>query len=279
MKKHKPATVSFAPTIQAHDIGDAWAISFDSGSIQDILRASRTVFVKKDGIKQLELKVAGFNVLGGPGAEGEGRAAHSVPTIYGRILLLVTHHTDSIDTYVLAECEFTPWAHHEGNAPVGDVARTVRDVAEVVRNGTTEAFTTVLPDLFPTKNEGLPESFEAEGAAPPRTARPAGRARSDRVRSFGHRAHASRFERWMPWLAVAGIAAVVWVVLSIFGRPVHSPEQSALAASAPNVAALQLPQSTGADAQAQVELVKSTLKSMGLDPGASGDTGCLVQPQ
>ncbi len=278
MKKLKPATVSFTPTIQARDIGDAWAISFDSGSTQDLLRASRTVFVKKDGIKQLEVNVAGFNMLGGPGAEGEGRAAHSVPTIYGRILLLVTHHTDSTDTYVLAECEFTPWSHHEGNAPVGDVARAVRDVAHVVRNSTTEAFTTVLPDLFPTKSEGPPESFEVEGAVP-RTARSAGRTRSDRVRSFGQRAHASRFQRWMPWLAVAGMVAVVWGLLSIFGRPAHSPEQAALAASGPNVSALQLPQATGADAQAQVELVKSTLKSMGLDPGASGDTGCLVQPQ
>lgn len=271
MKKVKPETVSFQPIIQVYGVvtrtpahsqstADSWAVGFDSGSNRDFTRASRTVFVKKQDIKELALKIEGFDKLADP--------VGGVPSIDGRILLVATYRDNAVDTYVLAECAFSPWPHHKGTAPVDDVTRAVR-------NGTTDAFTSILSDLFPVKSEGMPEASKAEGAA----LRPAVRDQRERGRLFGQRVQASRLQRWKPWLAVGSVVAVVWVLLSIFGKPLHSPEQSALAASGPNAAALQLPQATGVDAQAQVELVKSTLKSMGLDPGASGDTGCLVQPQ
>lgn len=268
MKQVKMESISFKPILQVHDVGDGWAVSFDSGLNRDLTRASRTVFVLRKGIKQLEVKVEGFTKLTTPAAVDESSTARGAPSIDGRILLVATYRDNIVDNCVLAECAFTPWVHHKGTAPVDDVARAVR-------NGTTDAFTAALPDLFADRIHQLQEKYEAAPSAP----QPVMRGRIARGRSFGQSAQANRLQRWKPWLAVGGVVVGVWVLLSIFGKPAHSPEQQAIAATNPNVAALQLPQATGADAQAQVELVKQTLKSMGLDPGASGDTGCLVQPQ
>lgn len=105
--------------------------------------------------------------------------------------------------------------------------------------------------------------------------------RSGRARSFAQRHRVSRLQQWKPWLVAGGAVVAFWVLLSIFAKPAQLQQQTSLAANTPDAQALlqnQLQPQTGADSQAQVDLVKSTLKSMGLDPGASGDTGCLVQP-
>ncbi len=292
MKLSTPETITFHPIMQVFDAGEAWGVGFDSASPRDAKRQSRVVFVQKKGIKQLAVKVDGFSFVADPAhveeTSDEWRArlaakrawrfrraarpsvmepakSFDPPHIDGSLFLVATYDNDSVVTHLLAECSLSPWAHHLDCIPFS----TIHDVAKAVRSGMDDALTAVLPDMCSYGGEERPPSLRRIQTI-----------RRERGRSSGHSAsHANRLQRWKPWFAVGGVVAVVWVLLSIIGRPAHSPEQAALAASGPNVSALQLPQATGADAQAQVELVKSTLKSMGLDPGASGDTGCLVQPQ
>lgn len=260
MKKVSPETIVFHPSILVHDDRTRWAISFDSDSNRDMKRQTRTLWVLKDGITQLDVRVEGFDRLDDPDATLGERS------IAGRIQLVASYTGGTTDSRLLAECALSPWAQHRALKP-GDA---VHDVAAAVRNGTAAAFTAVLPDLFAARSVAdLTERVTEQVIK-----------RSDgRTRSFGQRAQSSRLQRWKPWLAVGGVVACMWVFLSIFGKPAHTPEQPSLVAANPNLAALQLPQATEADSKAQVELVKQTLKSMGLDPGASGDTGCLVQPQ
>ena len=266
MKKIKPETVLFQPIIQVHDTGDSWAISFDSGSDRDAKRAPRTVFVTKTGIKHLQVDVDGFNVIS------------DALTIPGRIQLEVEYaDASNASTYLLAECDLSSWAQHRqltAEAPVHDVLKSVR-------NGTADAFTAVLLGLFATRSSGGQHHGNNVVDALPRQAVGTLHGGS---RSW-QRAQASRLQRWKPGFAVGGVVIAVWVLLSIFSR--HAPStQDALASSAagansPDAAVLlqnQLQPPSGPDAQAQVQVVKDTLKSMGLDPGASGDTGCLVQP-
>ncbi len=266
MKNIKPETIAFQPTIQVYDSGTNWGISFDSGSDHDLKRESRTFWVPKKGVLRLDVRVEGFDRLGDPGL-----LVHT-QGIAGRIKLVATYEGDILSEYLLAECDLSPWAQHRA-LKFGDA---VGDVADAVRNGTVAAFTTVVTKFFtPTQmsafRERVREDVEREKAA----------TSGEGVRSLGsigRHVQSARFQKWRPYLAAGAVAAVIWVLLSLVGKPA-SPVQPTLASAVPTAPALPLPPSTTANADAQVALVKSTLKSMGLDPGASGDTGCLVQPQ
>lgn len=269
MKKVTPEAIVFQPVIHAHHEASAaglihrYAISFDSNTPRDLKRESRTLWIQKDGVQQLDVRVEGFDRLSDPATDADG------PSISGRILLVVTSQGGATNERVLAECALEPWAQHHS---FKDGDRT-KDVADAVRNGTVAAFTDMLPDLFSVSNHSVSKTERTAAE------------RRGQVRSFGHRAKANRsLQRWRPWLAAGGVAVVLWVFLTIAGKPAQQPQsaQASVAATSPEMQALLqnqgLQPQAGADAQAQVELVKSTLKSMGLDPGASGDTGCLVHP-
>jgi len=223
------------------------------------------------------VQVDGFNQVSDSSSESSAEHVHGGNSrfIAGRILLVATYgDTHSVVSCILAECALLPWLQHD---MLKDGA-VVNDVAKVVRNSTADAFMDVLPDLFTPKNEGQShEVFESERAVP----RGGVGMRSGRARSFAQRHRVSRLQQWKPWLVAGGAVVAFWVLLSIFAKPAQLQQQTSLAANTPDAQALlqnQLQPQTGADSQAQVDLVKSTLKSMGLDPGASGDTGCLVQP-
>ena len=58
-----------------------------------------------------------------------------------------------------------------------------------------------------------------------------------------------------------------------------APSPSELSAEAQQKVLLGEMKEDPASVAAQVELTKQTLKQMGLDPGKSGDTGCLAAPE
>jgi hypothetical protein len=267
MKKVKSETVSFQPIIHVHDNDYAWVISFDSGSDRDTKRAPRIVFVPKGDIKHLELNIVGFNAL----SDNEDLS------IIGLIELEAKYsNAETIQTFVLAACEFLPWAQHRQLT----AGATVLDVVKAVRNGTADAFTAVLPGLFPARGgEPLQDEAPAANALPRQSAV----ALRGGVRSAGRPSRTNRLQQWMPRIAMGGVVVVGWLVSSVIWHSSSSPQAALTATSAnpPDMQAVlqnQLQPPAGPDSQVQVELVKNTLKSMGLDPGASGDTGCLVQP-
>lgn len=266
MKKATSEAIVFQPSILVHDHNSCWVISFDSGSNRDMKRESRSLWVKKEGITQLDVQVEGFDHLADPTDTTDERG------IAGRIQLVVTYSGGATDSRLLAECALSPWAQHRALK----AGSAVPDVAAAVRNGTAAAFTEVLPNLFVSMSvTRLTERVADEVVK---------RTGAERPRSSGQVAQSqARLQRWKPWLAAGSAVVVLWAILAIAGKPAQ-PSQSAqasTAAASPELQALlqnQALQQPSVDPQAQVELVKSTLKSMGLNPGASGDTGCLVQP-
>lgn len=278
--------LKFAPEIRVyeHDQGNSWAVSFDTRSPIDTGRGPRIVFIEKTpAIKHLAISVEGFDVAPRPGAEEDGQPFF-MGTFSGTISLsVVRKDSDSPETHVLAKCRLKVLGKRQGKASTEDERNRGRstkynfpDVESVVRNACANALSGVIADFFDTAatrgGVEYPEANQREAVAVTRPALAPQRERTARLSGRQFTQAETRWHRYRPWAAVAAAALVVWVALATISHRGQSSSQEVGAA-----VAAQLQQDPNA-AMAQVELTKQTLASMGLDPGASGDTGCLVSP-
>jgi hypothetical protein len=266
MKKQNRISITFQPTFQVHDAGERWALAFDSNAAFDLLRAPRIVFVPKNGLKSVALDFE--KVQTSTSSDGiDQLKTESKPGL---------HHYDGklVLTVELANGQSE---RHDLGTYLFELSRAADpdQVRHAVRQGASAALTGILPELFEAFAPSAPVGMEAEVVDVARAPR------QHRSAAAGRRPGAvpreSAVRRYGPWAAVAAAVVLAWLAMAAMSS--HSPANAQAAQTAQEAVQSQLQAPNQADVQAQVELTKETLQSMGLDPGASGDTGCLVQPQ
>lgn len=257
--------------IDANDV----AVTFDSAAAHDDARAPKVVRISRD-FTALTVKVEGF--LDAPDSSLGDRKE-----FLGSIKLVVS--ADKGDTeHMLAEPDLWIGAesrNRKGNVPFNFPSASA--VQRAVRHGVAAALTRALAAYYAKEGQmdsigrmPAPSLVPAEGrvmlpSAPVPAATHAGvfDAFTASAANDGSPESKSRFRKRLVMLAVATPLAVyglLWLGGTVSKKP--DPIQDAVAK-----AMVQSP----AAAQAQVDLTKETLKQMGLDPGKSGDVGCLAQ--
>jgi len=272
----------FAPEMQVyeHEQGKAWAVSFDTRSPIDRGRTSLVAFIQKmPAIKQLSVKIEGFDD-GARLPEEDPDKLYITRVFAGTVSLAVERGDGTSESHTLAECRLHVLGKQRGKR----VSRAERargreneysfpDVQSLVRQKCADVLSGALPDFFASTTVS-PDGVEHVSSHPgDALAARAGR-RYTVVQGSSRRtapsASSARWDRLKPWAAVAAVALVVWGGLAAISHRAPTPSQEARA-----LVSAQLQQDPDAAMQ-QVELTKQTLASMGLDPGASGDTGCLA---
>lgn len=229
------------------------AITFDSLSPIDKTRATRTIQIPDD-FGTLSFRLEGFTE---PVDSADQR------TLSGRIYLTTRAPSGSEEvSHELADCTFTFRA--KGRASKHGVFNHVApgEVAERVRQGVADALTNAVGSYYdsmamPAPEVAMPQA--SSGAAAPVRPR-LGRAAND---------DAQRSKRRMVAAMVGLPLIAVIVVLAVRNHSTSAVLNDAVASTMASD-----PQAV----QAQVALTQETLKSMGLDPGAANDIGCLAQP-
>lgn len=249
--------ISFQPDIKIlpNDQNDL-VVLFDSKSNHDMGRQTKVVRIPSN-FKSLNLDIQGFDDDHTTDDAGKG-----IRIIEGKILLNCEMKESKVtELFELAICKFAIPAID--NKPKNGVFNYIPSVVllHAIKQGVSDAFSKALWDYAQTHSqqvavtEGV-ASVYAPTKAPLRNEEPANDA---------------GFKRKLFLTAVA--AVLVTIIVFEGGEKLLSPPDPIEQAVAN--AMLQNPQST----EAQINLTKQTLKSMGLDPGQAGDLGCLTQPQ
>ena len=250
---------------------DDVVVTFDSGIYEDKARAPKAIRFPRR-FSELGILVSDFT---SPGSSGSRKEYH------GQIVLTVTG-ADGTTEHVLAKpvlwLESTGRNHRKNADPFN--FHSPEDVTDALRNGVATALTRALVAFY-----GREAQVDSAARQPAHALSAASAIRAD----AGPAAAATA--AWFPeapaanqpaptprsgvkpnlvgrrvLAAFAGVAVVVGAVWATSHRqrdPIHEAVSRAMS---------QDPAST----QAQVELTKETLKQMGLDPGKSGDVGCLA---
>jgi|GEM_PF-1824350 len=256
------------------------AVMFDSCAAFDSARSPKTVIFPRQ-FKELRVAVTGF--LDKPESDIWKQKEFS-----GEIKLVVTTGDGEVE-FTLAQPEL--WIASTGQERKGDrpfIFPSAHDVMMAVRQGTAAALARALDEFLGRESDfsgyhrasGLykgqdstmvkaaahntGESYWAIGAIPRLLRSRGARASANDAGDSGNKQYRKR-------LIVAAVVSpvLVFVICAVVGRfwskddPIHAAVAQEITQSAPSM-------------QAQVELTKETLKQMGLDPGKSGDVGCLA---
>lgn len=257
---------NFSPELRIFGLDDVTVVVFDTLSAIDKTRAARTVYLPKN-IKQLSFRLEGFNTESKVDL-GDRR------TITGKIILVGTDDAGAKD-YELAAPTFVLAAIGKANKDGTFNFATIDEVEYNVRQGVSDALIGAVGDYFAAAS-APPAASAAQASYPvltPIGAQSQGSAVvSARVRGVAAANDEKKSYRRKMAFAILGAPLLIWFVAwggSHLLRPAN-PIEDAVAK-----AMRQDPSSV----QAQVELTKQTLQQMGLDPGQSGDIGCLTAKQ
>lgn len=256
---------NFSPELRIFGLDAVTVVVFDTLSALDKARAARTVYLPKN-IKQFAFRLEGFNAESKVDL-GDRR------TITGKIILVGTDDAGETN-YELAAPVFLLAAIGKANKDGTFNFATVDEVEYNVRQGVSDALIGAMGDYFAAAS--APAASVAQAPYPVMTpigAQSQGAAVvSTRVRGVAAANDEKKSYRRKMAFAIIGAPLLIWFVAwggSHLLRPAN-PIEDAVAK-----AMRQDPSSV----QAQVELTKQTLQQMGLDPGQSGDIGCLTAKQ
>lgn len=245
----------FTPELRIFGDGDQLVFAFDSAFEMDVMRAARSIKLPAE-FKQLSFALDGFND-NSVSDDGDRRS------VVGKINLIITDVNGDETTHELADCKFMLPAIGRKRGAVQFVP--VSQVEYAVRQGVSDALGAAIVDFYSARyasgNIAQALMVPAENGASrlPEASPSRRRAANDEPKAF----------RRKMMLAIVGAPLLVLFVAWGGGKVFtpSSPIEDAVAR-----AMVQDPASVAA----QVELTKETLKQMGLDPGQSGDIGCLT---
>lgn len=251
--------LTFTPDLRIFANEDALVVHFDTRSPLDTQRAARCVQVSKN-FKQLSFALEGFDAQSITDDVGKGYRS-----IGGKIVLtVITDASSEEKRFDLAYCNFVLPAIG-GKPKKGGVFHFIptEQFEYVVRQGVSTAFSAALSEYC---NSCRSQGISIVGSQLQSTPTVQG----VNVTS-GAANDDNAFKRKLVMSVIAApilTLFVAWGGSSFFNQ--SSPIEEAVARQM-----VQDPESIAA----QVELTKQTLKQMGLDPGQSGDIGCLAPQQ
>jgi hypothetical protein len=247
-------------------------VTFDSGAAYDLRRSPVALRIPRNFVS-LKMEVA--EAVEVPDGKSEPKRVYR-----GAIKLNVKHGSES-QTYDLADVDLMLAAvcKPKRGLPPSDFP-AASAVTAVIRQGAAEALSRALEAFSIKEGEVAVLQRLPVGAysAPPQVVAgvpSAPNSMASFVRSaIGNRnaandtpADSKNFRKQMVAAVVLTPLIVIASMWALSNNKPADPIHDAVAQ-----AMVQNP----AAAQAQVELTKATLKEMGLDPGAAGDTGCLA---
>lgn len=250
--------LTFTPDLRIFANGDLLVVHFDTRSQLDTQRASRCVQISKN-FKQLSFAIEGFDAQSITDDLGKGYRS-----IAGKILLTVTTDVSNEEQrFDLACCNFVLPAI--GGKPKRGVFQffTAEQFEYVVRQGVSASLSAALSEYCNScRSQGL-SIVSSQLHSPPTVS-------GVNVTSSAANDDSAFKKKLVMSVIAAPILTllVAWGGSSFFNK--SSPIEEAVARQM-----VQDPESIAA----QVELTKQTLKQMGLDPGQSGDIGCLAPQQ
>jgi len=259
---------NFAPELRIFGNGDQLVVAFDSLSVMDVNRAARSIQIPA-AFKQLSFALEGFDKDSVTDV-GDRR------TVMGKINLVTTDAGGETASHELADCQFVLPAIGKPKNGVLQFAPVER-VEYAVRQGVSDALIVALTDFYAVRqasSDAVSVHSDAVSGhqvimAPTRSGMGAITAVAEASR---RRAAANdepkAFRRKMA-LAIVVAPLLIWFLAWGVSKVLtpSSPIEDAVAR-----AMAQDPDSV----VSQVELTKQTLQQMGLDPGQSGDIGCLA---
>jgi hypothetical protein len=248
---------NFSPELRIFGNGDQLVVAFDSLSRIDAKRAARSIQIPAN-FKQLSFSLEGFDKDSVTDV-GDRR------TVIGKINLVTINAGGETTTHELADCQFTLPAIGKPKNGVFQFA-PVEQVEYAVRQGVSDALVAALSDFYAAR----PASDHAVAGhqlivAPTRSGLDAAETSRQRVAENDER---KAFRRKMA-LAIIGTPLLIWF-LAWGGSKLLTPS------SPIEDAVVRAMEQDPSSVASQVELTKQTLKQMGLDPGQSGDIGCLA---
>lgn len=252
---------NFAPELRIFGNGDQLVVAFDSLSGMDVKRAARSIQIPA-AFKQLSFALEGFDKDSATDV-GDRR------TVLGKINLVTTDAGGETASHELADCQFVLPAIGKPKNGVFQFA-PVEQVKYAVRQGVSDALVVALTDFYAVR----PASSDAVAGhqvimAPTRSGMGATPAVAEASRRRAAANDEPKALRRKMALAIVGAPLLIWF-LAWGGSKVLTPSSPIEDAVARAMA--QDPASVAS----QVELTKQTLQQMGLDPGQSGDIGCLA---
>jgi len=252
---------NFAPELRIFGNGDQLVVVFDTLAGMDMKRAVRSTRIPAD-FKQLSFELDGFDKDSVVDV-GDRR------TVTGRINLFSLDVSGKKDRHELSSCQFVLPVIGKSKKGGSQFAQ-VEQVEHAVRQGVSDALVAALTDfhaLRPVGGDNVAgnQAIMARGdngmsAAPAVAEMPRRRAAANE--------EPKAYRRKMA-LAIVGAPLMIWFLAWGISKVLttSSPIEDAVAR-----AMAQDPASVAS----QVELTRQTLQQMGLDPGQSGDIGCLV---
>lgn len=253
----KQTEFGFTPAIALYPLdGNRLAVAFDSQSPFDTTRTSAVVQIDSR-FKRLAVELAGFT------AETTNDS-NSVRTIRGQLELVVERDGDTDGRHLLAECTLAIPGLSTGKKPTDVQFAEVPAVAYAIRQGVADALASAVTSYFSSQLSASAGPVVAPVASVPFGLPPV---QSPRIKAANDESGMSR--RKLVAVVAAGPVAIMlmWGLGKAFTPP-----------STVETAVADAMRADPAAVQAQVDLTRQTLVSMGLDPGKSGDIGCLTSP-
>lgn len=241
--------IEFTPVFHIMELPEHLFITFDSMSPLDLTRAVRGFRIGKD-FEHLTFVLEGF--------DKESRTDDGDRFVLGKILLVVNGSSNKQQgKYELAECKFLLPPERRRNNGV-----RVEDIAYSIRQGVSNAFISAISSY--RNNQGQFSRDEAN--IEPSALRSKPSLNTVAAKSLGSEERNYRRKMALAIAAPMLVCFFAWCGFKIFARsptPVEAAVSNAMKQDPNSVAA-------------QIELTKATLRQMGLDPGKSGDLGCLA---
>lgn len=242
-------------------------VMFDTATDADHKRAPRLVTIKTDGLDSLTPSVENIAVAD---------TIADRQYVCGKIFLVANTTDVSPDPdsgkYLLADFKLEVAAAGRPDKSGKFAFPALTDVEQLVRQGVADAFSEAGLDLASVQSPQVTQ--ERTYAAMPAPAAPAWGAQPLAYAGVP-RQHASAmtsFSRKRMLMMLIGLPLALLLVVWLFFKIITpaDPVQAAVASALRH------------DPQArdeQIEITRQTLKEMGLDPGKSGDLGCLAPAQ
>lgn len=252
---------NFTPELRIFGRGDRLVVAFDSLSGMDEKRAARSIQIPAT-FKQLSFALEGFD-------KDSATDVGNRRKVMGKINLVTTDASGETTTHELAVCQFVLPAVGKPKNGVFQFA-PVEQVEYAVRQGVSDALIDALTDFYAVRASGDAVAGQQVIMATARGGMSANPAVAEAPKRHAVVSDSPKAFRRKMALAIVGAPLLIWFLAwgasKVFAP--SSPIEDAVAR-----AMAQDPASVAS----QVELTKQTLRQMGLDPGQSGDIGCLAQ--
>lgn len=268
--KHKLPEFTPELRVVARGVGsNRLMVMFDTATDADHKRAPRLVTINTEGIDSLTPSVENIAVAD---------TIADRQYVSGQIYLVANMAANTTDAdgskYLLSDFKLKLSAAGRADKNGQFAFPSLFDVEQLVRQGVADAFTEAGLDLAATQvPQVTPEPAYTAVQAPMAPAwggQPLAYAGMPQQRQ--HAGATSSFSRKRMLMLMVGIPLALLLTVWAFFKIITpaDPVQAAVANALRN------------DPQArdeQIEITRQTLKEMGLDPGKSGDLGCLAPPQ